>query len=64
VEAFTAQLRAYFNVTTGKDVLGDLKSVLEGSSYFKSSRLQEGYIWNPVKCTRDITNPQFARYSE
>ena len=33
-------------------------------SYFKSSCLQEGNIWNPVKCTRDITNPQFARYSE
>jgi len=51
--------RAYFNVPTG-----DLKSVLEDSSYFKSSCLQEVNIWNPVKGTRDITNPQFARYSE
>ena len=32
--------------------------MLEDSSYFKSSCLQEGNIWNPVKGTRDITNPQ------
>jgi len=51
-------------VPTGTDVLGDLKSVLEDSSYFKSSCLQEENIWNPVKCTRDITNPQFATVNE
>jgi len=32
--------RAYFNAPTGTDVLGDLKSVLEDSSYFKSSCLK------------------------
>ena len=30
--------------------------------YFKSC-LQQRIIWNPVKCTRDTTNSEFARYT-
>ena len=32
--------------------------------YFKSSCVEEGNIWNPVECTTDFTNSQFARYRE